>query len=264
MKMPERRGHALGLALCLLLLPACMTSSEAVREDVESSTEELACGVPGEEDGVRSAAMPVRLEVLTKGQLRLHFTMMGQETASQRFTREDAQRVLKQFHEDLDALKLRQQLVASNGHVVLIAEAETVEELLLKEYTARYGEPAVPLPGSLMKSPLVMALRLSPRYMPEGMREGAEELFSDPAFLAGMAVSLVSYVAAWAAPEPLFTKAFAVSVTVVLVSAFTLTELAHAGGAAMRLYEATRNSRTLEEVEEAARYFGLYTREGQR
>ena len=248
----------MGLALCLVVLPACMTFSEAAREDVESSAEELPCGVPGEEDALHTAAIPVRIEVLAERQLRLHFPMMGPETAAQRFTREDARRVLKQFHEDLDALRLRQRLMASNGSVVLGAEAETVEELLLKEYTGRYGEPVVPLPEALMKSPLVMALRLSPRYMPEGMREGAEELFSDPAFLAGMAVSLVAYVAAWAAPEPLFTKAFAVSVTVVMVSAFTLTELAHAGGAAMRLYEATRNSQTLAEVEAAARYFGLY------
>lgn len=258
LKRPEQRGQALGLVLYLVLLPACMTFSEAVPEEVGSSSEDFACGVSGEEDAIHPAAMPLRIEVIAEGQLRLHFPMMGQEAASQRFTREDAQRVLMQFHEDLDALRLRQRLVASNSSVVLEAEAETVEELLLKEYTARYGEPVVPLPVSLMKSPLVMALRLSPRYMPEGMREGAEELFSDPAFLAGMAVSLVAYVAAWAAPEPLFTKAFAVGVTVVLVSAFTLTELAHAGGAAMRLYEATQNSRTLEEVEAAARYFGLY------
>jgi hypothetical protein len=199
------------------------------------------------------------VEALPEGRVRLRFPSVGADASLQHFTREDARRVLKQFHEELDALMQRQRLVASAGGMpgVVAVGAGTVEETLRREYIARYGEPLVPLPESLMQSPLIMALRLSPRYMPEGMREGAEELFRDPAFLAGMAVSLIVYVAAWAAPEPLFTKAFAVSVTVVLASAFTLTELAHAGGAAMRLYEATRNVRTLAEVEEAARFFGL-------
>jgi hypothetical protein len=202
----------------------------------------------------------VLVETPSEGRVRLRFPRTDAAASLQRFTREDARRVLLRFHEDLDALRQSQRLVASAGGMPLVvaAGAGTVEETLRREYTARYGEPLVPLPESLMQSPLVMALRLSPRYMPEGMREGAEELFSDPAFLAGMAVSLIVYVAAWAAPEPLFTKAFAVSVTVVLVSAFTLTELAHAGGAAMRLYDATRNIRTLAEVEEAARSFGRY------
>lgn len=204
--------------------------------------------------------LPVLVETLPEGSVRLRFPRTAADASLQRFSREDARRVLLRFHEDLDALRQRQRLVASAGGlpVVVTAGAGTVEEALRREYTARYGEPIVPLPESLMQSPLVMALRLSPRYMPEGMREGAEELFRDPAFLAGMAVSLIVYVAAWAAPEPLFTKAFAVSVTVVLVSAFTLTELAHAGGAALRLYEATRNIRTLAQVEEAARSFGLH------
>jgi hypothetical protein len=257
LKILERSGQVL-LVLCLMLLPACMASSEAMREEVESSAEELSCGVPGEADAFHLEAPLVRVEARPEGSLRLHFPRVGPESSLHRFTREDARRVLKQFHENLDVLRRQRRLVASSTLVALGAETEAVEETLLREYTARYGEPALPLPGSLMESPLVMALRLSPRYMPEGIREGAEELFRDPAFLAGMAVSLVAYVAAWAAPEPLFTKAFAVSVTVVMVSAFTLAELAHAGGAAMRLYEATRNIRTLAEVEEAARYFGLY------
>jgi hypothetical protein len=115
------------------------------------------------------------------------------------------------------------------------------------------------MPGSLLKSPMAMALRLSPKYMPEGIREGWEELVRDPAFLAGLVVSLAVYVVAWAVPEPLFSKSFAVAVTMVLVSAFTITELVHAGGAALSLYQATRTVQTLEDIEEAARHFGQYT-----
>ena len=262
MTRPEQRGAVPlpWLALCLVLIPACLTSADVLREEIEPTPGELACGAPGDTDVLGPTSSPVRVEELPEDRVRLRFPSVGAEASLQRFTREDARRVLKQFHEDLDALRQRQRLVASAGSmpVALGTGTDSVEETLRKEYTARYGEPVVPLPESLMQSPLVMALRLSPRYMPEGMREGAEELLSDPAFLAGMTVSLVAYVAAWAAPEPLFTKAFAVSVTVVLVSAFTLTELAHAGGAAMKLYEATRHIQTLAEVEEAARYFGLY------
>ncbi|QRN96165.1 hypothetical protein JRI60_45285 [Archangium violaceum] len=101
-----------------------------------------------------------------------------------------------------------------------------------------------------------MALRLSPRYMPAGIREAAEELFKDPAFLAGIATALVVYIVAWAAPEPIFTKSFAISVTAVLTFAFTLAELTHLGLVALRLYQDTEGSRTLGEIEAAAKRFG--------
>ncbi|MFL5348809.1 MAG: AHH domain-containing protein [Hyalangium sp.] len=101
-----------------------------------------------------------------------------------------------------------------------------------------------------------MALRLSPRYMPEGVREGFEQLVHDPAFLAGLATSLVIYVVAWAAPEPLFSKAFAASVTLVLSLTFGVAELTHVGLVALRLYRDTEGSRTLEEIEAAAERFG--------
>ncbi|EPX60573.1 hypothetical protein D187_001727 [Cystobacter fuscus DSM 2262] len=199
------------------------------------------------------------MEIPPEGGVRLYLPQLDVEPSYQQFTREDARRILQQFHENLAELKQRKRWVASTGTLLALAqEPDSVETVLLMEYTDRYGEPSLPLPDSLRKSPLVMALWLSPKYMPEGIREGAEELFRDPAFLAGVAVSLVAYVTSWAAPEPLFTKTFAVAATVVLVSAFSLAELAHAGGAALKLYQATRGIHTLEEVEEAARYFGRY------
>lgn len=201
----------------------------------------------------------VRVEVLTRARVRLHFPPVGTDTSVQGFTREDARRVLQLFHEELAALEESKRRVAAVGFVPVLAhEASSVEGLLLRQYTERYGEPTVPLPDALLQSPLAMALRLSPKSMPEGIREGWEELVRDPAFLAGLMVSLAAYVVAWAAPEPVFPKAFAASVTVVLVSAFTLTELVHAGGVTLKLYLATRHARTLGELEEAARDFGQY------
>ena len=244
------------LVLCLTAIAACSSHAEATRDDVESSMAEFSCGVLAQGGAFREPALPLaRVEVLPDGGARLYLPQVGVEPSFQRFTREDARRVLQQFHENLAELRRHKRWVASAGTLVVSVQEEpdSVEEILLKEYTERYGEPSLPLPDSLLKSPLVMALRLSPKYMPEGIREGAEELFRDPSFLAAVAVSLAVYIASWAAPEPLFTKTFAIGATVVLVSAFSLAELAHAGGVALKLYQATRNIHTLEEVEEAAR-----------
>lgn len=247
------------LALCLVLSSGCFASTEAVRDEVEPAVAELACGEPGQTQEHEPATASIRIEALPQASVRLYFPPVGADASFQRFTREDARRVLQLFHEELAALEESKRRVAAAGKVPIFAqEASSVEALLLRQYTERYGEPAVSMPDSLLESPLAMALRLSPRYMPEGIREGWEELTQDPAFLAGLVVSLATYVIAWAAPEPLFTKAFAVGGTVVLVSAFTLTELVHAGGAALSLYQATRQVRTLEEIEEAARNFGHY------
>jgi hypothetical protein len=247
------------LVLSLVVATACASSTEAMRDDVESSVAEFSCGVPAEGASVEPALPLARLEVLPGAGVRLYLPPVGVEPSFQRFTREDARRVLQQFHEDLAGLKQRGRWVASAGPLLApVQEPDSVEELLSKQYTERYGEPSLPLPDSVLESPLVMALRLSPKYMPEGIRDGAEELFRDPAFLAGVAVSLVVYVTSWAAPEPLFTKTFAVGATIVLVSAFSLAELVHAGGAALKLYQATRDIHSVEEVEAAARHFGRY------
>ncbi|MCY1080890.1 AHH domain-containing protein [Archangium lansingense] len=125
-----------------------------------------------------------------------------------------------------------------------------------EQFIARYGTPFVPLPDCLKESALFMALRLSPRYMPVGMREAAQALFKDPAFLAGVATALVVYLIAWAAPEPIFTKSFAMAATVLLASVFTIAEIAHAGAAAWALYQDTQGLRTLAQIEAAAERFG--------
>ncbi|WNG14869.1 hypothetical protein [Cystobacter fuscus] len=201
------------LVLYRTVTTACSSHTEAMRDDVAPSMAERSCGVPLEGASLEPALPLARVELPPEGGVRLYLPQVRVEPSFQHFTREDARRVLQQFHENLAELKRRKRWVASTGTLLaLVQEPDSVEEILLKEYTERYGEPSLPLPDSLRKSPLVMALRLSPKYMPEGIREGAEELFRDPAFLAGVAVSLVVYVTSWAAPEPLFTKTFAVGI----------------------------------------------------
>ena len=127
---------------------------------------------------------------------------------------------------------------------------------LRQEYLARFGPSRLPLPASLEHSPLFLALRLSPRYMAPGFREAAEEMFRSPAFLASVALAVLVYLAAWALPEPVFSKAFATAVTVSLALAVGVMELLHLGRACLRLYREAEAARTLEELEGAAARFG--------
>ncbi len=80
-------------------------------------------------------------------------------------------------------------------------------------YVEVYGPSSIPLPSSLENSRWFLALKLSPRYMDEGVREAALELLGSPTVAYSIALSMMLYMAAWAMPEPLFSKAFAAAVT---------------------------------------------------
>jgi hypothetical protein len=260
-KLVGRAALHLPAALCLLLSLACATTDEAARSGGSSPES----GLPR-----------VGVSELSDGRLRLTFPRVPLDPALRRFSVEDARRVLAEFHEAVARIDPRL-LQAAAGEVCsgrpepalwkhtpgkLLADASgsrgpsPLERTLRGQYIERYGPPTVPLPRCLEDSPLVMALRLSPRYMPEGVREGFEQLVHDPAFLAGLATSLVIYVVAWAAPEPIFSKAFAASVTLVLTLTFSVAELTHVGLVALQLYRDTQGLRTLEEIEAAAERFG--------
>jgi hypothetical protein len=219
----------LPVALHLLLATACATFDEPLPSGTEES----------------KPLRTVRVTPLPDDRLQLTLLHLPPEPAFQRFSAEDAHRVLAQFHEDLALLEpdLRRrasmevcaavQDLTPQSQVPSIqfvaspvpTQPTPLERTLREQYAERYGESLFPLPPCLEGSPLLMALNLSPRHMPQGVREGWEELVKDPAFLAGMATALVVYGLAWAAPEPIFTKAFAASVTVVLVTLFSVAEL---------------------------------------
>ncbi|HYO56732.1 hypothetical protein [Archangium sp.] len=64
-------------------------------------------------------------------------------------------------------------------------------ELRLREdFLSRYGPALLPLPESLETSRLYLALKLSTRYMDDGIREAAQELFSALAFLASVSLGI--------------------------------------------------------------------------
>ncbi len=130
-------------------------------------------------------------------------------------------------------------------------------ELRLQEdFLSRYGPALLPMPGSLETSRLYLALKLSTRYMDEGIREAAQELFSAPAFLASVSLSVLVYFAAWLAPEPLFSKAFAAALTVRLSLLVGLVELGRVAMACLRLYQEAEVATTPQELEAAAERFG--------
>ncbi len=100
------------------------------------------------------------------------------------------------------------------------------------------------------------ALKLSPRYMGAGVRKAARELFSSPVFVASVCLSVGLYFAAWLAPEPLFSKAFAVTLTAALAITVGMMEVVNLALACLRLYRESEAARTDKELEAASEHFG--------
>ncbi|KFE71256.1 putative lipoprotein [Hyalangium minutum] len=101
-----------------------------------------------------------------------------------------------------------------------------------------------------------MALRLSPRYMAPGFRDAAREMFRSPLFLASVTLSIIVYFSAWMLPEPLFSKAFAATLTARLALAVGLLELRNVALACLQLYREAQAAKTLKELEAIAERFG--------
>jgi A nuclease family of the HNH/ENDO VII superfamily with conserved AHH len=131
-----------------------------------------------------------------------------------------------------------------------------LERRVREEYEALLGPALVELPGSLESARWFQALKLSPRYMEEGVREAALELFSSPAVLLSVGTSMMLYMLAWAAPEPLLSKALAGAVTVALLLTYSAAELSRVGQACWTLYQEAEAARTREELEAVAERFG--------
>ncbi|QRN97823.1 AHH domain-containing protein [Archangium violaceum] len=230
------------VALSLVLPTSCVTSRKEVS------------------DGVRSRMAPqgVKVSKLPGGQLRLSFEPGARDPSLEVLEVEKVRAVLEAFHGALppEAKPRFQLLLASTSEGGKEHRPAGWERQLRQEYLSRYGPPLLPLPDSLEESSLFLALKLSPRYMGAGAREAAQELFSSPAFLAGVALSVALYFSAWLLPEPVFSKAFAAALTVRLALAVGLLELGRVAWACLRLYQEAAAARTAAELEAAAEHFG--------
>ncbi|HZH16702.1 MAG TPA: hypothetical protein VE057_20275 [Archangium sp.] len=103
---------------------------------------------------------------------------------------------------------------------------------------------------------MLLALQHSTRYMDDGIREAAQELFNAPAFIVSVSLSITVYFAAWLAPEPFFSKAFAAVLTVRLALLVGLVELGRLALACIRLYQEAESATSPQELEAASERFG--------
>jgi len=232
----------LALALWLLVPTSCTTTSE---------------GAPPSEPR-RPPPKTVRTSELPGVGLRLSFEPVAPDPTLEVLRIEEARALLGHLHASVSPKekgKSRLRLVLASTSTGEAVPAEW-KVRMRQEYLTRFGESLPPLPQSLETSRFHVALRLSPRYMGEGVREAARELFSSPVFLTSVALSVGVYFAAWLAPEPLFTKAFVVALTLRLSLLVGAMELTHLAQACLRLYQEAEAARTVEELEAAAEHFG--------
>jgi len=137
-----------------------------------------------------------------------------------------------------------------------LSASDPLELRLREEFLAGFGHGLLPPREVLDDSPLLVALKMSPRFMGEGVRQAAEELFSSPLFIHSVYFSVMLYFSAWLAPEPLFSKAFAATLTLRLALLVGLVELSRVAQACMRLYREVEEARTPRELEAASARFG--------
>ncbi|MCY1073505.1 AHH domain-containing protein [Archangium lansingense] len=227
----------MAVALWLVLAVSCVTSPEELPLEGRNRVQPKV---------VRTSALP-------GGALRLTFEPVAPAPVLEQLRVEEARAVLAAFHESFPREKGRRfRLVRTSTE----PGPEEWEQRLREEFVSRYGPPVVPLPGALETSPVFLALKLSPRYMGEGVRDAAQELFSSRLFLSSVALSVLVYFAAWVAPEPIFTKAFVTALTLRVALVVGVLELNQFARACARLYQEAEAARTVEELEAVAERFG--------
>lgn len=200
--------------------------------------------------------------------LELTFKPLGPDPALARFTVEEARAFVEALETAFQAPKPRsgRPSLAGLPPSALMAgffsrpprdaHSSDLERRVRAAYGEVFGPPSMPLLSSLESSRWFLALKLSPRYMDEGVRAAAMELLSSPAVAYSMALSMMLYMAAWAAPEPVFSKALASAVTLGLLMTYSAAELYAVGQACLNLYREAEAARTQEELEAAAERFG--------
>jgi hypothetical protein len=225
------------LALCIALPSSCATPR----------------GGEAKGQAFQPEPQAARVTMLSGGQLQLDFDPVPPNPAWEVLREGEALAVLADFLQCTEAPAEFSVVpaLASSTHALAPWEAR-----LRVEFLARYGPPLLPLPDSLQRSPLFMALRLSPRYMGVGFRDAARELFHSPLFLASVTLSVLVYFAAWLMPEPLFSKSFAAALTARLALAVGLLELRDVALAVLQLYREAQAARTMFEIEAVAERFG--------
>ncbi len=200
--------------------------------------------------------------------LKLTFKQLGPDPALARFSVEDARafvealetafqtsmpRSVRSFESGLPRAAVTVDLFSEPSPGARLSD---LERRVRESYAQLYGPPSMPLLSSLESSRWFQAFKLSPRYMDDGVRAAAMELLSSPTVAYSMALSMMLYMAAWAAPEPVFSKALATAVTLGLLMTYSAAELYTVGLACLNLYREAEAARTQEQLEASAERFG--------
>ena len=241
------------LALGLLLMPAaCATSRGHTPHGAPRASPAPASASP-RASGSESTPLPIQGSSALSGARLAGQAPAPQETLSLAEVRP----FLAAFHTLGLKSRARLHLLESPGaDRAGQGSASSWERRMREEFISQFGPPLLPLPASLATSRLFLALQLSTRYMAEGIREAAIELFTSPAFVLGVCLSIVVYFSAWLAPEPLFSKALAAALTVRLSLAVGVVEVGQLALSCLRLYEESEAASTPQQVEAAAARFG--------
>ncbi|OJH35285.1 hypothetical protein BON30_40270, partial [Cystobacter ferrugineus] len=157
------RSHVIH-ALCMLLVPLAVQAAPA---QVESRLSILKPVTVSEYRGAPAHG------------LKLTFEKLGPNPALALFSLKDARQVL-----------------AAMERTGSLSEApsSSLEGQVREEFEAMYGPPPVSPPSSLESARWFQALKLSPRYMGNGAREAAVEMFKSPAMLLSVGMSMMLYL----------------------------------------------------------------------
>ena len=134
--------------------------------------------------------------------------------------------------------------------------AERVQHIR-EEYARIYGAPQLPVPDSQFTNRFMTALLHSAKYMPDGVRAGAQELFRSETVLTAILASCLTYFALWMAPEPVFSKAIASVITIGLMVVYGVSEIINVARAIIQLYDGSRDAKTPDELDSVSRRFGV-------
>jgi hypothetical protein len=194
--------------------------------------------------------------------VKLAFRPAMTAEARERLTPEEARVLVELLEEALERPQWRAMLGVSHPQAShsLSEVPESAKERwrrILGEYKALYGASEQPLPEALVEDEkFATALKLSVKYMPEGVRAGAVELFSSRTVILALIASGLTYLGLWLAPEPVLSKAIAAGLTVALMIAYGVVEIVHVAKAFMQFHQEVSEATSLEELEAAARRFG--------
>lgn len=179
------------LSLCLLVVP---TSARASPSEVEGRLRLLESVTVREYHGAHGHG------------LELSFPRLPPHPALERFSLKDARAVISSLEAEFQAEKshTRQFLGARSspgwaGTGIQIAPttgawSPALEQRVRAAYEELYGPSSPPLSSSLERARWLQALKLSSRYMPEGVREAALEMFSSPTVLLSVGLSMMLYI----------------------------------------------------------------------